>query len=368
MKTGELLKTNLPLILSRWEQCVRENIETASQQQRITLRDHLPPFLDALCLTLDEPHDDEHAIYQVDMSKVHGETRADLWQYDLYDVLQEYSYLRRVIINFLFENGINDRKPHGIVHRSLDLAMSTAGQQFMDDRKKKLEAAVEEQKEVNSELDKFVAVAAHDLRSPLATMIGFLELATEHSKNPVYEQRAMTIARRSLNMVESLLRRARLRNGILDQTEFQISEVVNEIRTTLVADLTEKKGELVCTRSAEVRADRSAISQLLQNLIANSLKFMKDGVPPRIEVECEEPSAANVVVHIKDNGIGIQKGSEDEIFRAFHREGEKSGALGLGLGLDTCRQIAVAHGGTLRAVESGNGAHFILTLPKSAKA
>ncbi len=363
MKSGDLLRQNLTPIFQRWERCVRSEIETARTHHTITLHDHLPHFLDALCETLNEPHDDEHADYQVDMSKVHGETRADLHDYDLDDVLQEYSLLRRVIVAFFFENGVDDRLTHRIVHRSLDLAMATAGQQFMDDRKSRLEKALKSQKELNVELDKFVAIAAHDLRSPIATLVGFLEIAVEKSNEPVYDEKALLIAKRSLKMIESLLQRSRIRNGILDHSVFTLKEIVKEVETALLTEISQKSARIVCADDAKLVGDRNAISQLIQNLVANSLKFSQQSVTPLVTINSEIRDQF-IEIHIFDNGIGIAPESREEIFRAFHREGEKSGALGLGLGLDTCMKIAEAHNGTLEVADADRGAHFILSLPK----
>jgi signal transduction histidine kinase len=112
--------------------------------------------------------------------------------------------------------------------------------------------------------------------------------------------------------------------------------------------------------------------QLLQNLIANALKFSRPGVPPVVRVSScminqQSPDKAQVVeIRTEDNGIGFDPEYESGLFLPFHRLVGRSEYEGSGMGLAICRKIVERHGGTIEAyAKPGQGATFIVRLPVS---
>jgi signal transduction histidine kinase len=121
-----------------------------------------------------------------------------------------------------------------------------------------------------------------------------------------------------------------------------------------------------------VDADRLQMRQLLQNLVANAIKFRQAGTAPRVRVWAR-PAAdggheATWEVCVRDNGIGLDPACADRIFRPFERLHGHSAFEGSGLGLAVCARIVDRHGGRIR-VEGvpGAGATFIVSLPASRR-
>ena len=114
----------------------------------------------------------------------------------------------------------------------------------------------------------------------------------------------------------------------------------------------------------EVRGAKVLIHQLFYNLISNSLKFSKDGVPPRIIITGEAVGDNAVKIVVADNGIGFEQEYAEAIFKTFTRLNTKDKYEGTGLGLSLCRKIVERHGGTITAAsEVGEGARFMIVLP-----
>ena len=111
-----------------------------------------------------------------------------------------------------------------------------------------------------------------------------------------------------------------------------------------------------------ILGDRIKIKQVLQNLIANGIKFTKKGVPPVIEINCVIQKDY-WQFEVKDNGIGINKEFNDKIFKLFQRLHTAAQYEGTGIGLSLCKKIIKQHGGEIW-VESkeGEGSTFYFTL------
>jgi light-regulated signal transduction histidine kinase (bacteriophytochrome) len=119
----------------------------------------------------------------------------------------------------------------------------------------------------------------------------------------------------------------------------------------------------------KVHADPVQIRQLLQNLIANGVKYRNEEVKPRITIKAEEVSDNKVRIEVQDNGIGIAPEHHDEIFKMFKRLHSHRQYEGCGIGLNICRKIVDRHAGRI-GVESEPGAGsmfwFTISLAKDA--
>jgi PAS domain S-box-containing protein len=220
--------------------------------------------------------------------------------------------------------------------------------------------------------DTFVSVATHELRTPLAALdlqLRILQRLTQAESPPVERlrqgvEKAQAQTQRLKLLVDHLMDVSRISKGLLtlQREPVDVTELVRDV----VGRYEDTLAEVGCTArvhaSQPVRAhvDRLRLEQVLTNLLTNAMKYAP-GRPVELEVRQE---ADEVLVSVKDQGPGIPRETQEDIFEQFQRASVQHIQQSLGLGLYIARQIARAHGGEL-TVEShpGQGTRFILRLP-----
>lgn len=218
----------------------------------------------------------------------------------------------------------------------------------------------------NAELERFALVASHDLRSPLAAVVGFLELVPRFADElPPSALDALAGAsrnvHRSLETVDALLQLARVgRRG--EQMAVDVGEVVAEVQDLLAGDLADSGAELVVGELPTVLADPSHVRVLFQNLVANAIKYREPERALRIEVTAHDDGDRWTLV-VSDNGRGFAPEDREVIFAPFSRRSTGEKVEGVGIGLATCRRIVSHHGGKIAAEPLEPGARFTFTLP-----
>ena len=222
--------------------------------------------------------------------------------------------------------------------------------------------------------DEFIALVSHDLRTPLTSIIGYVELALdEDGSEPLDAERRRyieVVARSSdrlLRLVDDLLLAARLQSGrfVLNVEDTDLQAVATDALDEMHARA-ERKGVslfLACDGPVRVEADRRRLLQLIDNLLGNAVKFTPEG--GRVERQVER-TLSGAAVEVQDTGVGFPDGDEERIFDRFYRAPSTVAdqVPGTGLGLFIARAIAGRHGGTLvaRHRETG-GSIFRLELP-----
>lgn len=240
-----------------------------------------------------------------------------------------------------------------------------------DDMLDALEGA--ERRALSSEevMRRFVADAAHELRTPLAGISAAAEAVLQQpgDGNPEARQRLLMVlgreAHRAGRLVDDLLDLARIDSGLslhTEQTELrQLVEGQAERVRLMHPELTIS----VTGPAVTVNADSSRIGQVVANLLNNACQFS----PPRGSVRVvvsHSGSTARVAVH--DSGPGVPAAQRERIFgRLVRLDGEGSRGSGAGLGLPIARGIARAHGGDVTCEPAGAGGVFVLTLPAVLK-
>jgi signal transduction histidine kinase len=219
--------------------------------------------------------------------------------------------------------------------------------------------------------DEFVALISHDLRTPLTSIIGYLELTLDDD-NLTEEQRGfLSIADRNadrlLRLVNDLLFVARLEAGQLDlhPTELDLAAVVRQSVEEAEPRATAGGIELTCDAGAvsAVQADKGRMFQLVDNLISNAIKFTPAGGDVRVSVT---PVNGVVRLEVADTGIGIEYQEQQRLFERFFRTSTASEHQipGTGLGLYITRAIVEAHGGSITVrSDPGEGTSFSVDLP-----
>jgi signal transduction histidine kinase len=235
-----------------------------------------------------------------------------------------------------------------------------------------LEAANVELTRTNGELESFAGVVSHDLKSPLATIQGYVQLLA-HAQPEEFDEFVGEIARGVENMrrlIDDLLAYASAPSAPLRLAPVDLTGLVD----TVVADRTDvlrRTGrpvpEIAVDPLPGVVGDVVLIRQVIENLVGNALKYTPPGQQPRVHVSGFEEETGWVRIEVADRGIGIPDGQHEHIFESFHRAHRAAGYPGTGLGLTICQRIVHRHGGTIGALPNpGGGTRFWLTLPAAA--
>lgn len=229
--------------------------------------------------------------------------------------------------------------------------------------------------EVNRLKDEFVAMAGHELRSPLAVISGNLELLGLTSPRPEQLRPLETIRRRVEGMqalVDDLFDLARFRSGgvSVEPVEVAVAVAVRDVAAELepAAQAGEVRVEVDDIGAADLTAycDPRRLQQMLANLLGNAVKYTPPGGEVRLQVAAV---GDRVRVEVLDTGIGVAEADLPHLFEKFYRASSaREGDLpGTGLGLAVTHALAEAQGGSVRAERrEGGGMRFVLDLPRPA--
>lgn len=217
-----------------------------------------------------------------------------------------------------------------------------------------------------SDLDRFAGRVAHDILSPLDTVAMALALVarSDAAHADVHISRAQRSVQRVKQLVEGLLRFARAGAEVDSESRCP----VNVVLANVAADCSETAAEKDITVVVEpcdpiqVAAAVGVLTSVVQNLVANAIKYMGDGTTRRVALRARA-RAGRVAIEVADTGPGIDPELRRRMFEPFVR-GDHRDAVGLGLGLATVKRLAEAHGGTVD-VEStvGVGTVFRVEFP-----
>ena len=225
----------------------------------------------------------------------------------------------------------------------------------------------------NKAKDEFLAMLGHELRNPISAISAAASLICLPNVPSEHIERAKDVIRRQSQqlsrIVDDLLDLSRVMSGkiLLARQRVEFSKLINScVETLKVAGRTKGFTLNVSARAAWVDADPTRLEQIISNLLDNALKYTPDG--GRIDIEAG-PEADQVVLRVKDSGVGIPAELLPHVFDVFV-QGETSldrSQGGLGIGLALVRQLALLHGGTVTADSdgSGSGSTFVIQLPQA---
>lgn len=213
----------------------------------------------------------------------------------------------------------------------------------------------------------FINLAAHELRTPSQSIIGYSEMLKDlPERNKQYEEAISRNAVRLYSLVTNMLSIARIEsqtmklNKTIVDLNLKIDHVIKDINQQTELRRVNQIGiEFKPVGKINITADKEKIFQVFANLLNNALKFTKQGT---IIISVKQKEKTNeAVVTIKDNGPGIDPEIIPHLFTKFKTKSEK----GLGLGLYISKNIVEAHGGKIEAYNNPNskGATFVVTLP-----
>jgi PAS domain S-box-containing protein len=222
------------------------------------------------------------------------------------------------------------------------------------------------------ELRAFTYSVSHDLRAPLRGILGWSEALDEDagpSLNALARNHLARIrqeARRMSDLVEGLLRLARIAQSELDIGDVDISSLAQEIVGRLRDESGEQNVAVDIAAGMHVRGDRPLLYLALSNLLQNAFKFCAPCADAKIRVSAESEDGATLI-RVQDNGVGFDPQRARELFQPFARLHSASLFPGTGIGLATVDRIMRRHGGRTEAKSApGEGASFSLRFPVDA--
>ena len=236
-----------------------------------------------------------------------------------------------------------------------------------------LQRAKNEAEEANRAKDRFLAMLSHELRTPLTPVLMTIAALRRESNLTDDLRHDLEVLQRNVELeallIDDLLDLTRIAHGKLElhNDAVDIHGTIEHALNISAGDLIGKKIQVIRyfdAREHHCWADPARLQQVFWNLVKNSAKFTPEG--GRIEISTRNNEAHQIVVEIRDNGIGIEKKLMPRIFDAFEQGGgtvtSKYGGLGLGLAI--CKRVIDLHGGAIEAQSEGKGrgAKFTVTL------
>lgn len=241
----------------------------------------------------------------------------------------------------------------------------------VDEKTFALQAKVNELARANDDLGQFAYVASHDLKTPLRTIINYLQLLERRYKGKLdtdadqYIDFAVSSSKQLYQLINDLLVYSELGQKRQSLEPLDLHEVVAKIQLTLKDWMKEKNASLISGSLPQVSGVRTEWELLLRNLIENGIKF-NEKPNPTVTIECKD-SPGFWIFSVADNGIGIPQNYQQKIFQLFQRLHTHE-FPGNGLGLTMCKRIVEMQGGNIwLESEPDRGTFVFFSIPKEGK-
>jgi K+-sensing histidine kinase KdpD len=268
--------------------------------------------------------------------------------------------------------GVVRRRVEGALRQSRDVLKAEVEQR----RALNVELAKrsDELQATNKELEAFAYSVSHDLRAPVRHIAGFTELLQKHS-DPVLDDKSrhhirmiLEAANRMGSLVDDLLAFSRIGRSEPQKTTIHLEQLVKDAIGEIAPDT---QGRKIIWRIGTLPicyGDPSLLRLVFSNLVSNALKFTRTRPQAEIEINSLNHTPDEVVVFVKDNGVGFDMKYKDKLFGVFQRLHSQEAFEGTGIGLATVQRIVQGHGGRVWAEASvNNGATFYVALPKAGR-
>lgn len=221
----------------------------------------------------------------------------------------------------------------------------------------------------NEELERFVYTASHDLKSPIVTVLGFLEhldrfigAGDSDGSSHCLEQIRAAAGRMKSN-VDDLLEVSRVGRMVINPEQTDLENVMSEITAVLAAEIEEAGATIRCElEHPTVWCDSRHIRSVLENLTGNALKHGRTDRPLVITIRSKLDALGSHRIEVEDNGPGIPAEYREQVFRIFERL--NTGTPGSGVGLAIVRKVASIWGGTVEIESADPGTRFVVMLPE----
>jgi two-component system, chemotaxis family, sensor kinase Cph1 len=257
-------------------------------------------------------------------------------------------------------------KERQLIERSMDISSNE-----LIEANSKLEEQRQKLQRSNDELREFAFAVSHDLREPLRTIAGYIqlvELRLKEQLNPETREFmgfAVSGVKRLQNMLEGMLKYAQVEEGQKDFARQNLNIILEIALDNLSEAIRNNQAEIKMEQTLpDIRGNRAQLIQLFQQLISNSIKF-KGEHSPVIEI-LSKNRQNDFLFSIYDNGIGVQQEDKHKLFSLFKR-GHSGKYEGIGMGLSICKKIVENHGGAIWIDDSSLvGMRICFTIPKTS--
>lgn len=390
LNTSQFIAAQTETIMERWMEVVRQDrqVESSVNLSDTALGDSLPKLLKALAAVLDSPQD-QHFQSIVQASLDHGDLRARQG-YDAAEIVREYSLLRRLIFSVL-EPRLLEGSPQeiiavfGQIDAVLDEAISLCFKTYVQSRLNELEQLQSQLTLTNQELTRLfeaskdnLSYLAHELKTPLTSVIGYSELLLRLQDKNVTDATSLTI--RSIEQVLKGGRHLlRIVNDSLELSRYQSAqmklnlEVINvrsviNIVGEMLAPLAQLQGLQLKINSDhaphQAFTDTFRLQQILTNLVGNAIRYTDEG---SVVISCHSLPNERWSIAVTDTGIGIATEDCDRLFepysQAFFNQGSRKHE-GTGLGLAIVSRLVKLLQGEIQFVSKvGVGSTFTVIFP-----
>lgn len=220
----------------------------------------------------------------------------------------------------------------------------------------------------NEELAQFAYAASHDLQEPLRMITVYLQLLSQRYSGQLDKEAdefigyALDGATRMRQLITDLLAYAKIGRNNLFFTEVSLGKVLQQVLANLDLPIQENRVTITYDPLPTVIAEKTQMLQLFQNLLSNAIKF-KSQHKPVIHISVHQDDT-HWIIHVKDNGIGIDPKLSEKVFTIFQRLHTRQEYPGTGIGLAICKRIVQNHGGAIwLQSEPDAGSTFSFSLP-----
>jgi signal transduction histidine kinase len=241
------------------------------------------------------------------------------------------------------------------------------------EERKKAEAALEANGKLllasNEALKQFNYVVSHDLRAPLRTITSYLQLLARDYKGKLDAEANIFIdfttdaAKRMARLIEDLMKYAQIDTQTKEFTSVSLDELAQNVLEDIQVAILESGASVSVAKLPTVLGDDVQLSQLIQNLVANAIKYRSSGRAAKIAIDCRRDGDF-WRISVADNGIGIDPRQFARIFQVFKQLHPSGVYEGTGIGLSICKRVVEHHGGRIWVEsEPGQGSTFFFTIP-----
>ncbi|MGB7709209.1 MAG: HAMP domain-containing sensor histidine kinase [Microcoleus sp.] len=392
MDYSQLLTDKTDTILQNWIEAVSQDrkIESADALPHSAIKNHIPHLLAAMATVVSQYQNSEIGII-IKASLNHGFLRAEQG-YNPAEVAREYHLLRQVIFSHIETELLAGTttevvRAFRLIDSVVDEAIAQCFNSYVSQRLSELQQIQTQLTLTNQELNRLVSAnqenlsyLAHELKTPLNSIIGYSELfLRQEKKQPEIKdtlagiehiERVLRNGRQLLRLINDALELSRADAGKiqLQLRKTNVQSIINTVVEVLLPMADAKRLKLTITTDRapkQVIADSQRLQQIVTNLLSNAIRYTETG---SIELHCCQVGAENWAIAITDTGIGIANEDQHRIFDPFFQAGESRkqqfspDSTGLGLAI-VSRLVKLLQGNIELVSEIGVGSTFTVILP-----